>query len=60
MLIVAILAALLALCAMAFGFVRWFAWEPTWAVRFRHCAGEAGCRASSTFSEFADFVRLGR
>lgn len=56
----AILAALLAAAALAFGFVRWFAWEPAWAVRLRHCAGEAGWRASSTFSEFADFVRLGR
>lgn len=59
-LILAILAALLALCATTFGFVRWFAWEPAWMVRLRHSTGEAGWRASSTFSEFADFVRLGR
>jgi len=59
-LILAILAALLALCATAFGFVRWFAWEPAWMVRLGHSTGEAGSRASSTFSEFADFVRLGR
>lgn len=59
-LILAILAALLALCATAFGFVRWFAWEPAWMVRLSHSTGEAGSRASSTFSEFADFVRLGR
>jgi hypothetical protein len=56
----AILAGLLALAALAFAVVRWFAWEPAWAVRFRHAAGEAGWRASSTFSEFTDFVRLGR
>ena len=59
-LLLAILAGLLAAGALAFAFVRWFAWEPAWAVRMRHAAGEAGWRASSTFSEFADFVRLGR
>ncbi len=59
-LILAIVGALLALCAMTFGFARWFAWEPAWSVRMRHSAGEAGWRASSTFAEFADFVRLGR
>ena len=58
--LLAIVAGLLALAALAFGVVRWFAWEPAWAVRFRHAAGEAGWRASSTFSEFTDFVRLGR
>jgi len=59
-LLLAILAGLLAAGGLAFAFVRWFAWEPAWAVRFRHATGEAGWRASSTFSEFADFVRLGR
>ena len=50
----------LALCTLAFGIVRWFAWEPAWAVRFRHAAGEAGWRASSTWADFTDYVRLGR
>jgi hypothetical protein len=59
-LLLAVLAGLLALGALMFGLMRWLAWEPAWAVRFRHAAGEAGWRASSTFSEFADFVRLGR
>jgi hypothetical protein len=59
MLALAILAALLALGALAFGVARWFAWEPAWSVRMRHAAGEAGWRASSTWSEFTDFVRLG-
>ncbi len=59
-LLLAILAGLLAAGGLTFAFVRWFAWEPTWAIRFRHATGEAGWRASSTFSEFADFVRLGR
>ncbi len=60
MLALAILLAALALCTIAFGVVRWFAWEPRWAVRFRHAAGEAGWRASSTWSDFTDYVRLGR
>ncbi len=60
MLALAILLGLLALLMLAFGAVRWFAWEPHWAVRFRHAAGEAGWRASSTWSDFADYVRLGR
>lgn len=60
MLALAILAALLALGAAAFGVARWFAWEPAWTFRMSHAAGEAGWRASSTWSEFSDFVRLGR
>jgi hypothetical protein len=56
----AVLAGLLALGALAFGAVRWWAWEPAWADRFRHAAGEAGWRASSTWAEFTDFVRFGR
>lgn len=60
MLALAILLGALALCMLAFGLVRWLAWEPAWAVRTRHAMGEAGWRASSTWSDFADFVRLGR
>ncbi len=56
----AVLAALLALGTAAFGVVRWRAWEPAWAGRLQHAAGEAGWRASTTWSEFTDFVRLGR
>jgi hypothetical protein len=59
-LLLAILGGLLALGALLFAVARWFAWEPAWSVRFRHAAGEAGWRASSTFSEFTDFVRFGR
>jgi hypothetical protein len=56
----AVLAGLLALGTLVFGLVRWRAWEPAWADRFRHAAGEAGWRASSTWAEFTDFVRFGR
>ena len=58
--LLAILAGLLALGALLFALVRWRAWDPAWGVRLRHAAGEAGWRASSTFAEFTDFVRLGR
>lgn len=56
----AVVAALLALATLTVGLARWRAWEPAWAVRLRHAAGEAGWRASSTWSEFTDFVRFGR
>jgi hypothetical protein len=60
MLALAVLLGVLALCTIAFGVVRFFAWEPAWAARLRHATGEAGWRASSTWSDFADYVRLGR
>ena len=60
MLALAILLGVLALCTLAFGVVRFFAWEPAWAVRLRHATGEAGWRASGTWADFADYVRLGR
>jgi len=60
MLALAILLAVLALCTLTFGVWRWLAWEPRWAVRLRHAAGEAGWRASSTWADFTDYVRLGR
>ena len=56
----AILAGILALGGLTVGLFRWRAWEPAWTGRFRHAAGEAGWRASSTWAEFTDFVRFGR
>lgn len=56
----AILAGLFALAGLVVALVRWRAWEPQWADDFRHAAGEAGWRASSTWAEFTDFVRFGR
>jgi hypothetical protein len=56
----AILLGILALGGLLIGTARWMAWEPSWAVRMRHAAGEAGWRASSTWAEFTDFVRFGR
>jgi hypothetical protein len=56
----AVLTGLLALAGLAYGLARWRAWEPPWALRARHAAGEAGWRASATWSEFTDWLRLGR
>jgi hypothetical protein len=55
-----VLAGLLALAGLAAGLARWRAWEPPWALRARHAAGEAGWRASATWAEFTDWLRLGR
>ncbi len=56
----AILAGLMLLAAALYGLARWWAWEPRWIVRARHAGGEAGWRASSSWAEFRDWVRLGR
>jgi hypothetical protein len=56
----AIIALLLALAAAAWGIARSQAYEPRWTVSLRHAMAEAGFRASSTWSEFTDWVRLGR
>ena len=56
----AILAGLFALAGLVVALARWRGWEPAWADDFRHAAGEAGWRASSTWAEFTDFVRFGR
>ncbi|HEV2785802.1 MAG TPA: hypothetical protein VGV67_05405, partial [Solirubrobacteraceae bacterium] len=60
LLALAVLAGVLALGILTVGVARWRAWEPAWADRFRHAAGEAGWRASTTWAEFTDFVRFGR
>lgn len=56
----AILLGVLALSGLLIGVARWMAWQPAWADRMRHAAGEAGWRASCTWAEFTDFVRFGR
>jgi hypothetical protein len=42
------------------GLARWWAFEPPWLVRSRHATGEAGWRISAAWSEFTDWLRLGR
>ncbi len=60
LLALAIFGGLLALTGLLVGAARWWAWEPAWMVRARHASAEAGWRASSTWAELTDFVRLGR
>lgn len=54
------LAALLVLGCLSWALARNRAYEPRWLVRLRHACAEAGFRASATWSEFADWARLGR
>jgi hypothetical protein len=52
--------ALVALILVLWGMARWWAWEPSWLVRWRHATAEAGWRASAAWAEFTDWLRLGR
>lgn len=56
----AVLGGLLALGGLLYGLGHWLAWDPRWSRRLRHAVAEAGWRTSNTWSEFADWVRLGR
>lgn len=55
-----VLGALLAIGGLAYALAHWLAWDPRWAQRTRHAVAEAGWRTGNTWSEFADWVRLGR
>jgi hypothetical protein len=57
--VIAALGALLALACAAWGLARRRAFEPHWWLSLRHAMAEAGFRASATWAEFADWVRLG-
>lgn len=54
------LGALLVLACVAWALARRRAFEPHWLLSLRHSMAEAGFRASATWSEFADWARLGR
>ena len=56
----AVIGALMALAALLYALARWWAWEPRWLVRWRHAGAEAGWRASGSWAEFMDWVRMGR
>jgi hypothetical protein len=56
----AVIGAVMLLAGLLYGLARWWAWEPRWLVRTRHAAAEAGWRASGSWAEFMDWVRLGR
>jgi hypothetical protein len=56
---IAAVAGLAVLACAAWGLARWQAFEPRWTHWLRHSISEAGLRASSTWSEFTDWMRLG-
>jgi len=56
----AILAGLIALGCLVWGVFRLGAFEPDWLLRLRHSLAEAGFRASATWAEFSDWIRLGQ
>ena len=56
---IAVLAALLALACAAWAIARRRAYEPRWWLSLRHALAEAGLRASATWAEFTDWLRLG-
>jgi len=57
--VIAALAALLALACAAWALARRRAYEPRWWLSLRHALAEAGFRASATWAEFTDWLRLG-
>ncbi len=56
----AIFAGLLILGCIAWAIVRQRAIEPHWTISLRHAMDEAGFRASATWAEFKDWMKLGR
>jgi len=54
------LGGLVLLALLGWGLARLRGWDPAWASRMRHAWGEAGFRTTSTWSEFTDWLRLGR
>jgi hypothetical protein len=61
-LVIALIAAgaLVLLALLLWGWARMRGWDPGWIRRVRHGWGEAGFRTTSTWSEFTDWLRLGR
>jgi hypothetical protein len=58
--VLAALGAALALGALAWALVRLSGVEPRWTVELRASLAEAGYRASATWAELGDWMRLGR
>jgi len=54
-----VLGALLVLGCLAWALARWLAYEPRWVTSLAHSLREAGYRASATWAELGDWVRLG-
>ncbi len=56
----AVLGALLVCGCVAWAIARTLTLEPRWLKTLRHASAEAGFRASATWAEFGDWLRLGR
>ena len=56
----AVLGVLLLIGGLLYGIAHWLALDPLWARRGRHALAEAGWRSQGAWSEFADWLRLGR
>ena len=56
----AIVLVLMAMAALWWSLTTWRGLEPRWLLGVRHAWSEAGYRASGTWAEFTDWVRLGR
>jgi hypothetical protein len=54
-----VVAALLVLACIGWALARRRAFEPRWLLSLRHAMAEAGFRASATWAEFTDWVRIG-
>ena len=55
-----VVGALVLLVLLLWGWGRTRGWDPGWLARLRHAWAEAGFRTTSTWSEFTDWLRLGR
>jgi hypothetical protein len=58
--LLAVAGGLLIVGALTWALGRLLGWEPEWWLRARHATAEAGWRTSNAWSEFRDWVRLGR
>ena len=56
---IAAVAALLVVACLVWAIARQRAFEPRWVLSMRHAIAEAGFRASATWAEFVDWLRLG-
>jgi len=56
----AVIGALVVLACLIWGVSRLLTFEPRWLLSLRHAGAEAGFRASATWAEFSDWLRLGR
>jgi hypothetical protein len=58
--VIAVVAATVLAGCLLWALARNRGYEPEWWLSLRHAVAEAGFRASSTWAEFSDWLRLGR